>query len=192
MPDIVYRFLLFALIHSLLAMERAKEFLCRNRPARTRCYRLAYNLLALGSFAWVLAALAGSPVLYTLSGYQGGTLRAVQGCALILLCRCAAQTGPGEFLGIRQLLTTAEQPPFLTRKGCYGHVRHPQYTLAVIMLLAAPTMNVNYLLFTSLAILYFILGALVEESRLCRLFGEEYRRYRREIPMFLPTPLKKR
>jgi hypothetical protein len=39
-----------------LAANAVKERVCRHRPI-ARLYRLTYNLLALGSFAWVLAAL---------------------------------------------------------------------------------------------------------------------------------------
>jgi methanethiol S-methyltransferase len=187
MPQIVYRFLLFALIHSLLATEMVKRLLCRNRQQRTRYYRLLYNLLAAGSAVWLLAALPGSRELYALSGYPQLFLRLFQACALILLCRCAAQTGLSEFLGIRQLLIKEDEAPLFTREGCYALVRHPQYTLAIVFLVASPTMTVNHALFTLLSAGYFFLGGIIEETRLCGIFGGDYRRYQREVPMFLPT-----
>ena len=186
MPEIIGRFMLFALIHSLLATDAVKNWVCRRRRMVTRFYRLGYNVLALGSFTWVLEALPGSPVLYTIPGYPAVILRSVQICALILLCCCAAQTGIGEFTGIRQMLTGQESAPLFTRSGCYRLVRHPQYALAVIFLLATPTMTVNYGLFTLLSILYFILGGYLEESRLRNTFGDDYRRYQAEVPMFVP------
>ena len=186
MPELACRFLLFALIHSLLATDRVKGLLCGNRRSITRYYRLLYNLLAMASFAWVLASLPGSPLLYSLTGSPQIILHSLQACALLLLCRCAAQTGLSDFLGIRQLLTKEKQPPFFTRKGCYGHVRHPQYTVAVIFLLVSPTMTVNHALFTLLSTAYFILGGVLEETRLCDIFGDDYRRYQQEVPMFIP------
>lgn len=185
MPEIVVRFMLFALIHSLLATDAVKGRVCRLRTV-TRLYRLGYNFLALGSFAWVLEALPGSPILYSIPGYPAVILHSVQACALILLCRCAAQTGLGEFAGISQMLTGKETAPQFTRSGCYRMVRHPQYTLAVIFLLAAPTVSLNYAFFTLLAALYFALGGYIEESRLRGTFGDDYHRYQTEVPMFVP------
>lgn len=191
MPEIVWRFLLWALSHSLLATDRVKERLCRNRPLLSRNYRIGYNLVALGSFAWVAAAFPGSQTLYALSGFPCLVLRGVQLCALLLLCRCAAQTGLGEFLGLSRLMTGTEEPPRFTRSGCYARVRHPLYSLATVILVAAPTVTVNHLLFTLLSALYFLLGGAIEETRLCERFGDDYRRYREEVPMFLPLPARK-
>lgn len=189
MPEIVYRFLLFALIHSLLAVQSVRKLICRTQTM-SRFYRLVYNFVALVSFAWVVAALThpGSPELYAVTGYPAVVLRGIQGGALIVLCYCAAQTGLGEFLGIRQILTGEESAPLITQKGCYRHVRHPQYALAVIVLLAAPTVTVDYALFTLLATIYFIVGSFIEEARMCQIFGDDYRRYQRDVPMFFPRP----
>jgi protein-S-isoprenylcysteine O-methyltransferase Ste14 len=185
MPEIAGRFVLFALIHSLLATNAVKDRVCRHRSI-TRIYRLTYNLLALGSFAWVLAAMPNSPVLYAISGIPAVILRCIQACALLLLCRCAAQTGLGDFIGISQLMTGQENAPQFTRSGCYRVVRHPQYTLALLFLLATPGMSANFALFTLLSFLYFAIGGNVEEARLRNTFGMEYRRYQTEVPMFIP------
>jgi len=185
MPEIAGRFVLFALIHSLLATNTVKGWVCRHRSI-TRIYRLTYNLLALGSFAWVLATLPDSPVLYTISGIPAVILRGFQACALLMLCRCAAQTGLGDFIGISQLMTGQENAPQFTRSGCYRVVRHPQYTLAVLFLLATPGMSANFALFTLLSVLYFAIGGYIEEDRLRNTFGVEYCRYQTEVPMFIP------
>ena len=187
MPEIVSRFLLFAFFHSLLAMETVKKLLRSNRPAGTRFYRPAYTILAAGSMVRLLAALPDTRILYALSGKPRVILLATQGCALTLLCSCATQSGLGRFLGISQLLTGKEQAPRFTRDGWYGKVRHPQYTLAMLLLLASPTMTVNHLIFTSLSVAYFILGSFLEESRLRGLFGDDYRRYQQDVPMFIPN-----
>jgi protein-S-isoprenylcysteine O-methyltransferase Ste14 len=35
---------------------------------------------------------------------------------------------------------------------------------------------------------YFVFGALIEERRNIRRFGEEYRRYMKEVPLLMPSP----
>ena len=185
MPEIAGRFLLFALIHSLLATAAVKTRICRWRFI-TRSYRLLYNVLSIVMFAWVLEAISGSKILYSMSGSFSLLLRCVQAGALVLLCRCAIQTGLADFAGINQMLTGTECTPRFTRSGCYRLVRHPQYTLAVIFLFAAPTVTVNYAILTLLSSCYFITGGFIEELRLGHLFGSDYHRYQTEVPMFVP------
>jgi protein-S-isoprenylcysteine O-methyltransferase Ste14 len=186
MPDIVGRFIIFAIVHSLLATDNVKSRVCSRWHAAVRSYRLVYNILAVGSLAWVLAALTGSPVLYTLPHPFALLFRIIQTAALVLLCRCAIQTGLADFLGIRQLRTGQERIVPFTRDGCYRLVRHPQYSLAVVFLAAAPVMSVNGALFTLLSLIYFGIGGYLEEVRLVEIFGNDYRRYQGEVPMFVP------
>lgn len=181
----MFRFAVFAALHSLFAMQRVQDFL-KNRMGRAAgWYRLTYNILALAAFGWTMQAYRDSPVLYQLPGNLRSAGYLVQGGVCILLCICAAQTGVGDFLGVRQLRRQTVTPVLITT-GCYGKVRHPQYLLALLFLLFAPTMTVRWLALTLLSALYFLAGSIIEERRLVDLFGEQYRRYQRSVPMFVP------
>jgi protein-S-isoprenylcysteine O-methyltransferase Ste14 len=76
----------------------------------------------------------------------------------------------------------------LITTGIYGHVRHPQY-LGFLLL----TLGINFLwttfstliLWPVLALLYYRL-AREEEKGMEEKFGEEYREYKRVVPMFIP------
>jgi protein-S-isoprenylcysteine O-methyltransferase Ste14 len=76
----------------------------------------------------------------------------------------------------------------LVTSGIYQYVRHPQY-LGFLLI----TLGMNFLwitistllLWPILAILYYRL-AKGEDRRMREKFGEEYRKYEREVPMFLP------
>jgi protein-S-isoprenylcysteine O-methyltransferase Ste14 len=76
----------------------------------------------------------------------------------------------------------------LVTNGIYGYVRHPQY-LGFLLL----TAGINFLwvtfstvlLWPILAFLYFRL-AREEEEKLEENFGEEYRKYKNTVPMFVP------
>lgn len=76
----------------------------------------------------------------------------------------------------------------LVTTGVYGHVRHPQY---LGFLLLTFGMNVQWitiltlLLWPILVILYYRL-AKEEEKEMGERFGEEYRKYKRRVPMFIP------
>ena len=83
----------------------------------------------------------------------------------------------------------------LVTTGIYAHVRHPQY-LGFLLL----TLGINFLwttfstliLWPILALLYYRL-AREEEKNMEEAFGEEYREYRNNVPMFIPriTPREK-
>ncbi|BDV43085.1 hypothetical protein GURASL_20080 [Geotalea uraniireducens] len=176
------RFIAFALIHSLLASDFCKKAGSRYLPAALqRFYRLSYNLLSLVIFAWVMAAYPLPPVLYIVPGAWSLVCTALQLILLLLLYRCAAQTGLAALLGL-QAAETGE----LCTTGCYGLVRHPLYSLSAAFLIVTPVMTVKWLLLTVFSCCYFVVGAIIEEQRLGRKFGDTYRNYRRRVPMFIP------
>jgi protein-S-isoprenylcysteine O-methyltransferase Ste14 len=49
-----------------------------------------------------------------------------------------------------------------------------------------PRMTVGHLLFSTVMTGYILIGLQLEEGDLIRDFGERYRRYREQVPMFIP------
>lgn len=189
MPDhivFVIRFCLFALAHSLFATSRVKRAIGGAAGREPRFYRLIYNLASLVMFAWVMSAWRNSPVLYYAPGVWSLVMYLLQfAIASVLLC-CLRQTGVADLLGFEQIRATASPPPRLITSGCYGVVRHPLYLLTILFLVLNPVMTARWLLLTILSVIYFTGGALIEEQRLVGQFGDEYRRYRREVPFMIP------
>lgn len=68
----------------------------------------------------------------------------------------------------------------------YKHVRHPLYLGWALAFWAIPTMTVGHLLFAGVLTIYMGAAAIIEERDLIAHFGEQYREYRRRVPMFLP------
>ena len=186
MIDLSLRFALFAVVHSVLATDTVKRKVISLWPWTGRAYRLVYNILAMATLCWVLAAIPGSPLLYRAPTPLDGGVRFAQLALLLTLCRCTARTGLGGFLGISQLRTGKDPSPTLVTDGWYRLVRHPQYVLAVIILLINPVMTVHGALFSLFTLIYCAVGASIEEVRLEQLFGEAYRTYRSTTPMFIP------
>jgi len=53
---------------------------------------------------------------------------------------------------------------------------------------AAPTMTAGHLLFSIGMTGYILIATQIEEHDLVEVLGDEYRDYRREVPMLLPRP----
>ena len=186
-------FLIFALVHSLLADPAFK------RMARSiigtgfdRWQRLAYNLLATIMtlpFLFILIFLPDRtlyqmpwPWIYIMAG--GQLLLAI---ALLLTLR---QTGAGPFLGLSQIWDEGSMAggSGLVTTGFYSRTRNPLFLLAVLILWLSPLMTESLLAFNILATIYFYLGARHEERSLRAEYGAAYEDYKSRVPMFLPRP----
>jgi len=97
--------------------------------------------------------------------------------------------GVGIFIqGWRELYRAHAQNRLATT-GLYGLVRHPQYTGLFIGLFGEGVVHWPTLFSVGLfpvIVLAYALLARSEEKSMVERFGEEYRAYRRRVPMFLP------
>jgi len=190
LPDYVeftVRFTIFAIAHSLCATNWAKQVVNRAFGREPRFYRLSYNLASLALFIWVMAAYRTSPVLYFAPGIWSLVMYATQIVVAGIIFMCVRQTGAGDFLGISQLRSSDTHPHQLITNGCYSHMRHPLYFYSTIFLALNPVMTAQWLLLTFFSLIYFIIGGLIEEHRLLKIFGEEYRSYQQRVPFMIPT-----
>ena len=85
-------------------------------------------------------------------------------------------------------LYEAQQRRALATTGIYGYVRHPQYAGFVVVmfgfLLQWPTL-LTLAMFPVLVFMYVRLARGEEREALAE-FGDEYRRYMRDVPAFIP------
>lgn len=185
MTDFIIRLAVFALVHSLLALPALQGRIAGQFPLLGRFYRLCYNLIALATFFWAMSAWHLPPVLYIVPGAGSILFHLIQFVSLVLLARCARQTGIGDFLGLKQIRRVAGDRLLVT-SGCYARVRHPLYSLSLVFLALNPVMTLKWAILTAFATAYFLVGAQIEERRLRAEFGDSYRRYQEQVPMFIP------
>lgn len=190
LPDyavFIVRCILFGVAHSLFAAKRTKQAFSRVTGREPLCYRLFYNLVSLAMFGWVMAVYRTSPLLYAAPAIWRWVLYAAQLVAAAAIFRCVRQTGAGDFLGLSQLRSAIAQPRKLVTDGWYARVRHPLYLYSTLFLLLNPVMTAQWLLLTVFSVAYFIVGGMIEERRLLKEFGDEYRRYRQRVPFMIPS-----
>jgi methanethiol S-methyltransferase len=187
---ILITFLLYGLVHSLLASLTVKAWVQRALGEwGGRIYRLAYNLLAVISLLPVLAlsALLPDQRLYAIPLPWTLLTLALQGLAVVALLVGLLQTGALSFLGLSQIFDSKQPSPTrLVVHGLYRWVRHPLYSAGLVFIWLTPLMTTNLLAFNLGATAYLITGALFEERKLLREFGPDYARYRDRTPMLVP------
>jgi protein-S-isoprenylcysteine O-methyltransferase Ste14 len=190
LPDyavFIVRCILFGVAHSLFAAKRTKQAFSRVAGKEPRTYRLLYNLASLAMFGWVMMAYRTSPLLYAAPGIWRWVLYAAQLVIAAAIFLCVRQTGAGDFLGISQLRSAIAQPRKLATSGWYARVRHPLYLFSALFLVLNPVMTAQWFLLTIFSTAYFIVGGMIEERRLLKEFGDEYKRYRQRVPFMIPS-----
>lgn len=77
----------------------------------------------------------------------------------------------------------------LIKHGVYSHVRHPRYAAVVFLIYPAAALLVHStlcLISTIAAYIIFRFSALLEEHKLIKIFGQDYKNYMKETPGFIP------
>lgn len=115
-------------------------------------------------------------------GETGMLISMLLGYALLFI-------GIGIFVQGWRELYRAHQQKRLATTGLYSLVRHPQYTGLFLGLFGEGVVHWPTLfsvgLFPVIVVAYVML-ARNEEKRMLEQFGEEYRAYQRQVPMFIP------
>jgi protein-S-isoprenylcysteine O-methyltransferase Ste14 len=156
-------------------------------------YRLFYVAFAAASFvaAWILTAGAGEISVWSWEGPWRALQWVCWGMALFLFCMSFRFQSVLAFLGFRFGQTGTDQEHSeekLITYGIYGVIRHPQFAAGLLFLwtrdLTDTGLVINLVLST-----YLLLGSKIEENKLAARFGDQYVRYRQEVPAFIPRKI---
>jgi methanethiol S-methyltransferase len=180
----------FAVQHSVMARPAFKRWWTRLVPntIERSTYVLASSLVlivlfwqwrAMPSVIWDVTWPAGRAALWAM--YAFGWVFALTATLLI---------NHFDLFGLRQVYLAWREKPYtdLTFRTplFYRMVRHPLYLGFIIAFWAAPTMTAGRLLFAVTTTVYIVIAVQLEEHDLVAALGNQYREYRRRVPMLVP------
>ena len=182
--------MLFAVQHSVMARPAFKRVLTRfiPEPAERSTYVLAssaalialfYYWQPLGGSVWNVTDPTARGVLYGLYGF---------GWALLLYVTFLINHF--DLFGLRQVWLALVDRPYtpvgFRMPALYRLVRHPLYVGWIVIFWATPSMSVAHLVFALATTAYILVAIQFEEHDLEAQLGEDYREYKRHVPMLVP------
>lgn len=190
----------FSIIHSLTASLSFKAWM-RNKLDESfynAWFRLFYNLLSLATLAPILLLAVGEgKLLWEVEGNIVYLFQFLRIAALLGILLSLHQIDWKSFIGIRQVLayyqksSTSVVPEKLVISGIYRFTRHPLYLFSILFLWCKPTMTLPWLVFSSLATLYFLVGSFLEEKKMVKQYGDQYREYQKTVPWLISSMQKR-
>lgn len=187
---IILAVLAYGALHSWLASLGLKAWVAAHcGRAATRLYRLVYNLVAVITLLPVLLlpVVLMDKEIYRIPYPWVFLTVLAQVLAVFLLVVGLLQTGLMNFIGVCQLLQREGEPePKLVVTGLYRYIRHPLYTAGLVFIWLMPWMTWNLLALNIGITIYILIGAILEERKLLKEYGEVYSEYRKKTPMLIP------
>jgi protein-S-isoprenylcysteine O-methyltransferase Ste14 len=179
---------LYFILHSLLAAEPVKHWFQRVSGVSRQAYRVVYNLFnlfGLLGLLWFQIGLASLPLYEsTMATTIAGAFLTVAG--LTLMIQSAREYELSSFLGL-----TKETNMPLQIKGLHKYMRHPLYSGTLLFFIGIcivfPFYKNWYLLI--LIIVYLFIGMWLEERKLINVFGDQYKEYCKRVKRLIPGVL---
>ena len=187
---------LFGLQHSGMARKEFKQKWTKLVPEAVErstyvlfsslcLFTLFYFWQPMGGYLWKVNSSVSTAALYSLSAI--GWL-IVLGTTFLI--------NHFHLFGLQQvwlyLRGKASVPAKFVTPGLYKHVRHPLYVGFLIAFWATPSMTVAHLVFALIVTLYVLVAVQLEEKDLIAEHGEDYKTYRRRVPMLIPAIRRRR
>jgi len=183
--------IIFCVLHSLLASIGVKEKLAKSRGIFFKYYRLYYTLFAFVNFAAVIIyqLILSSPYIFSpnVISYTIGVITGIIGLAIMLVCI------KKYFINLSGLKTLFidefKSGNRLVVTGIHRYVRHPLYvgTFLFIWGLFIFMPYASLLISNFIITCYTLIGIRFEEQKLLKEFGPPYEEYKKRVPKIIPS-----
>ena len=185
---LAFLWILYCVLHSVLADTGIKKRLSQAMGKNYRYYRLFYNIFA---FLFLVALIYFQVSISTAQLFEvstpiliAGFIIAFSGMVLMVICI-------GKYFfnisGLRSLVHE-EVANVLVISGIHKYVRHPLYlgTFAFIWGLFLLLPYFSLLISDTIITVYTLIGIGLEEKKLISEFGDSYSQYRSQVPKLIP------
>ena len=187
--------IMYFIVHSVLASLKVKLWVRTRLPRFFKYYRLVFNVVAFIGFVLIMFfqsklpphPIATLPTWILIIGYV------IVGLGMVIIGATFKNYDTLEFLGTKAMNEFKTPVPPLITSGMNAYVRHPIYSGTIVALTGYLLIAFDYrtLIFFSIALLYIVIGGLLEEQKLTRIYGNQYIEYQKKVNMLVPSLNKK-
>jgi protein-S-isoprenylcysteine O-methyltransferase Ste14 len=180
---------LFAVQHSGMARRGFKRWITHLVPeAAERSTYVLLSSAALILLFWLWRPLPGT-IWHVDAPAWRATLYTLYGVGIFIVFIATFMINHFDLFGLRQAWLGRDYThlPFSITLF-YRIVRHPLMLGFVIAFWATPDMSTTHLLFALMSTGYILVALQLEERDLIAAHGDDYREYRKRVPMLVPLP----
>jgi protein-S-isoprenylcysteine O-methyltransferase Ste14 len=182
---------LFALQHSIMARRGFKAMWTRIVPETAeRSTYVLFSSLALLLLFWKWEPIGG--VIWSVENPAGAALlQAIFALGLLIVLASTFMINHFDLFGLRQVYLQLVGIPYTHSQFAtpffYRYVRHPLYFGWLLFFWSTPVMTAAHAFFAFMTTAYIFVAIQFEERDLVAIHGDDYRRYREQVPMILPV-----